>query len=114
MRTPLGMARRVRSIGAMVAAGAARVRGDGAAQVGAGGERLERGRGRQRSRTRTGACARPPVHLPLPLADPALARALAAALDVEGKILRALEALGPIADRELLLLEPGHGARAAD
>src|SRR3972149_12248701 len=93
------MARRVWSIGAMVAAGAVRVRGDGAAQVRAGAERWERGRARQRSWTRTRPYTRPTVDLPLPLADPALASALAAALDVDGKILRALAALGPIAGR---------------
>lgn len=53
------------------------------------------------------------MDLPLPLADPALAAALAAALDVEGKIPRALEALGPIADRDVLLLDAGAGRRAA-
>lgn len=57
---------------------------------------------------------RPTVDLPLPLADPALAAALAAALDVEGKIPRALEALGPIADRDVLLLDAASGRRAAD
>jgi hypothetical protein len=44
--------------------------------------------------------------LPFPLA-PGPASLLAAALDREGKIDRALEALGPIADRDVALVGPG-------
>lgn len=50
--------------------------------------------------------------LPLSL-DAALAVRLARSLDVEGKIPRALSALGPIADRDLLLLDGSGGIRAA-
>ncbi|HEU5205645.1 MAG TPA: hypothetical protein VFU17_15245 [Candidatus Limnocylindrales bacterium] len=42
--------------------------------------------------------------LPVTLPDP-LARRLAVALDVEGKIPRALEALGPLANRDVALVE---------
>jgi SAM-dependent methyltransferase len=44
--------------------------------------------------------------LPLPLASP-YAGALLAALDVEGKIPRALEALGPIEDRDVVVIGGG-------
>jgi hypothetical protein len=49
--------------------------------------------------------------LPLTLPDP-LARRLAAALDVEGKIPRALDALGPLAGRDVAFVdgEPGRFA----
>ena len=44
----------------------------------------------------------------LPFAlEPALAAALSGALDVEGKIPRALEALGPIVDRDVVLVGGG-------
>jgi len=46
--------------------------------------------------------------LPLEL-DAALTDRLARALDVEGKIPRALEALGPVADRDVLLLDGVEG-----
>ena len=49
--------------------------------------------------------------LPVPLpAD--LAGRLASALDVEGKILRALEALGPVAGRDVLLVDAAGSAAA--
>jgi len=48
-------------------------------------------------------------NLPFPLA-PDLAAQLASVLDVEGKITRALEALGPVAGRDVLLVDaPGSG-----
>jgi hypothetical protein len=51
----------------------------------------------------------------LPIAlEGALATQLVAALDTEGKIVRALEALGPIADRDVVLLGTAGGVRAAD
>ena len=46
-------------------------------------------------------------------ADPGLTARLAASLDVEGKIPRALEALGPVADRDVLLVDGDGGLRAA-
>jgi hypothetical protein len=50
----------------------------------------------------------------LPLAlDGSLADRLAHALDQEAKIPRALEALGPVADRDVALLDGGDGLRAA-
>ena len=51
--------------------------------------------------------------LPFTPADPGLAARLAACLDVEGKIPRALEALGPIADRDVLLVNGDSSQRAA-
>jgi hypothetical protein len=52
---------------------------------------------------------RPPV-ADLPVTLPAdTATRLAAALDVEGKIPRALDALGPIVDRDVALVDPGSG-----
>jgi SAM-dependent methyltransferase len=47
-------------------------------------------------------------NLPFPL-PPELAGRLASALDVEGKIARAVEALGPVGDRDVLLLD-GEGS----
>jgi hypothetical protein len=49
--------------------------------------------------------------LPLALDGP-LAERLAHALDQEGKIPRTLEALGPVADRDVCLLDGGEGLRA--
>lgn len=49
--------------------------------------------------------------LPLDL-GPALAERLARALDVEGKIPRALEALGPVGDRDVVLVDGAAGIRA--
>lgn len=43
-------------------------------------------------------------NLPFPL-EPEAGTQLAAALDIEGKILRGLEALGPVADRDVLLVD---------
>jgi hypothetical protein len=50
--------------------------------------------------------------LPLDL-DAELERRLARVLDVEGKVPRALEALGPIAGRDVLLVDGAGGLRAA-
>lgn len=50
--------------------------------------------------------------LPIELPDAAQAARLAHALDVEGKIPRALDALGPIAGRDVLLVDGGSGALA--
>lgn len=49
---------------------------------------------------------------PFELADDALAARLAACVDVEGKIPRALEALGPVAGRDVALIDGGGGLRA--
>jgi len=49
--------------------------------------------------------------LPIEL-EPGLAERLARALDIEAKIPRALEALGPVADRDVLLLDGADGLRA--
>jgi hypothetical protein len=49
--------------------------------------------------------------LPIDLED-GLAERLARALDVEAKIPRALEALGPVAGRDVLLLDGADGIRA--
>ncbi len=51
--------------------------------------------------------------LPFTPADPELAARLDACLDVEGKIPRALEALGPVAGRDVLLVDGDGGRRAA-
>ena len=50
--------------------------------------------------------------LPLALPHQELAAQLASALDVEGKILRALESLGPIAGRDVVLVNGDGGLRA--
>jgi hypothetical protein len=50
--------------------------------------------------------------LPFTPAAPGLAERLAAALDIEEKIPRALEALGPLADRDVVLVD-GEGGRRA-
>lgn len=50
--------------------------------------------------------------LPFTPADPALSERLAACLDVEGKIPRALDALGPVAGRDVVLVD-GEGGRLA-
>jgi len=50
--------------------------------------------------------------LPVPLRDDLAAR-LASALDVEGKILRGLEGLGPLADRDALLVDGAGSAVVA-
>ncbi len=49
--------------------------------------------------------------LPLDLPDQ-LGTRLSSAFDIEGKIPRALEALGPVAGRDVLLLDSGDGIRA--
>jgi hypothetical protein len=51
--------------------------------------------------------------LPFSLVEPELAARLDACLDVEGKIPRALEALGPVAGREVLLVGADGDRRAA-
>ena len=48
--------------------------------------------------------------LPFPL-DPPLGATLAGALDVEGKIIRALDALGPIAERDVVVVGSGESER---
>ncbi len=50
--------------------------------------------------------------LPMTFADPGLTARLAASLDVEGKIPRALEALGPVGGRDVLLVDGEGGLRA--
>lgn len=54
------------------------------------------------------------MDLPITPADPALTSALAAVFDLEGKVGRALEALGPVAGRDVLLLDGDGGRRQAD
>ena len=51
------------------------------------------------------------VDLPIELSE-GLGEQLSRILDVEGKIPRAIEALGPVAGRDVLLLERTHGMRA--
>src|SRR5258707_12473863 len=51
------------------------------------------------------------AELPIDL-DGDLRERLSGALDVEGKIPRALDALGPVAGRDVLLLDGGEGIRA--
>ncbi len=50
--------------------------------------------------------------LPIELPDPGLTAQLARAIDIEGKIARAFEALGPMADRDVVLLDGARGLRA--
>ncbi len=50
--------------------------------------------------------------LPIEISDAALADRLTRALDVEGKIPRALDALGPIAGRDVILVDGGSGTLA--
>jgi hypothetical protein len=54
------------------------------------------------------------VDLPITPADPALTSALAEAFDLEGKVGRAFEALGPVAGRDVLLLDGDGGRRQAE
>jgi hypothetical protein len=46
------------------------------------------------------------------IADPGLRERLVACIDPEGKIPRAIDALGPVADRRVVLLDAGEGLRA--
>lgn len=50
--------------------------------------------------------------LSFPIADPTVRQRLEACIDPDGKIPRALDALGPIADRRVVLLDAGDGLRA--
>jgi hypothetical protein len=50
--------------------------------------------------------------LPAPLPTPELEVAFLNVIDVEGKLIAALESLGPIADRDVVLLDAGHGYRS--
>jgi len=50
--------------------------------------------------------------LPAPLPNPELEVAFLNVVDVEGKLIAALEDLGPIADRDVILLDAGHGYRS--
>ena len=50
--------------------------------------------------------------LPAALPTRSLEDAFLEVVDVEGKLIAALEDLGPIADRDVILLDAGHGARA--
>jgi len=54
------------------------------------------------------------VDLPIAPADPVLTSALAEVFDLEGKISRALDALGLMADKDVLLLDGDGGRRQAD
>jgi hypothetical protein len=54
------------------------------------------------------------VDLPLSPSEPALTSALAAVFDIEGKVGHALEALGPVADRDIVLLDGDGGRRQAE
>lgn len=47
--------------------------------------------------------------LPFTPADPGLAARFDACLDIEGKIPRALDALGPVAGRDVVLIDPADG-----
>jgi hypothetical protein len=49
--------------------------------------------------------------LPIDL-EPGLAERLIRVLDVEGKLLRALDALGPVRDRDVVLVDGAGGIRA--
>lgn len=53
------------------------------------------------------------MDLPITPADPALMSALAEVFDLEGKVGSALEALGPVAGRDVLLLDGDGGRRQA-
>lgn len=87
-----------------------------AGSVGRKGRDLGRGRGRH------GPPARVPFgsvlysiavpDLPFHIADDQLRARLEAAVDREAKIPRALDALGPVADRDVVLLEAAGGLRA--
>lgn len=54
------------------------------------------------------------VDLPIIPHDPVLTSALAQVFDLEGRIGRALEALGPVADRDVVLLDGDGGRRQAE
>ncbi len=50
--------------------------------------------------------------LPAALPSRTLEEAFLGVVDIEGKLIAALEDLGPIANRDVILLDSGHGARA--
>jgi hypothetical protein len=50
--------------------------------------------------------------LPAPLPSPELEVAFLSVVDVEGKLMAALEDLGPITQRDVVLLDAGHGYRS--
>ena len=54
------------------------------------------------------------MDLPLSPGQPALLAALEAAFDREGKVARAIEVLGPIAERDVLLLDADRGRREGE
>lgn len=54
------------------------------------------------------------VDLPIAPRDPILTSAIAQVFDLEGRIVRALEALGPLSDRDVVLLDGDGGRRQAD
>ena len=54
------------------------------------------------------------VDLPIAPADPVLTSALVEVFDLEGKVARALEALGPVAARDVVLLDGDGGRRQAE
>jgi hypothetical protein len=54
------------------------------------------------------------VDLPISLTDPALTSALALVFDLDGKVGRAIAALGPVAERDVVLLDGDGGRRQAD
>jgi hypothetical protein len=54
------------------------------------------------------------VDLPIAPADPVLTSALAEVFDLEGRVGRALEALGPVAARDVVLLDGDGGRRQSE
>lgn len=54
------------------------------------------------------------MDLPIAPADPVLTSALAEVFDLEGKVARALDALGPVAVRDVVLLDGDGGRRQAE
>ncbi len=60
-------------------------------------------------RTSGGLYSRPVADPSIRLQEPDLRSRLLRAIDVEGRIPAALEALGPVSDRDVALMEPGDG-----